>query len=146
LRGHLSGLILIQTVAGAVALLLPAALAILILHSLPVAGPKIAAAPAARPLPLLPSMAAETLASNDAPAARFDPGYSSSPTADSPGQNVQDAPSPKPAAPSLLVRQPAPAPAPKPKVAVSPLLEVAPAPPRRASRSAITTGSPRSMT
>jgi hypothetical protein len=131
LRGHLSGPILIQTVAGAVALLLPATLAILILHSLPVGAPKIAAAPAARQLPLLPSMAAETLAANDAPAASFDPSYASSSTPDPLGQNVQGAPSSKPAAPSLLVRQPAPAPAPKPKIAVSPLLEIAPAPPRR---------------
>ena len=131
--GQSSDLILLKAVAIALALLAPAAIGVAVLHSLSVAPTKIvkiAEAPAARPLPLLPTMAPDRVASDGAPAPRFDPSYSSSPTPDA--QNVADLAPAKPAVSSLPARQPAPAPPAKPKPAVSPLLEVAaPSPPPR---------------
>jgi hypothetical protein len=131
--GQSSDLILVKAIAIALALLAPAAIGVVVLHSLSVAPTKvarIAEAPAARPLPLLPTMAPDRVASDDVPAPRFDPSYASSPTPDA--QNVADLAPAKPAVSSLPARQPAPAPQPKPKPAVSPLLEVAaPSPPPR---------------
>jgi hypothetical protein len=136
----LPDLILLKAVAIALALLLPAGIGVVVLHSLAVAPAKVAKVadvasitetPKSRPLPLLPTMAPDRVASDEAPAPRFDPSYAASPAPDAPVESASNAPPAKPAS-TLLVRQPAPAPAPKPKPAASPLLEVAvPAPPPR---------------
>ena len=129
-----SDLILLKAAAIALALLLPAGIGVVILHSLSVGPAKIvkvasvAETQKSHSLPLLPTMAPDPV---EAPAPRFDPPYAASPAPDAPVESASNARPAKPAS-TLLVRQPAPTPPAKPKPAASPLLEVAaPSPPPR---------------